>query len=244
MFGWNERPTKAEAKHFIGGDEPAAVFSVGQYEVTVPGVTPENDIVVTYRVPHYRHGVHDPRQAFPNLEVRDGELRLPLEDIVSAILSRAEPAEIAVALWRDDAVREQFVYAMVTRWSEMNVGDADRRAFLHGVKEAVHSQSLDRLADKMASLEHETAKRFSFWRRLSEINDYLRNLNVRLAPREGEREGRLLQLETADDDVSKIGGPAWNEARDHWRAEVLRQFPLPVEPETPADAVADAVPFA
>jgi len=156
MFGWNEKPAKAEVKHRIGGDMPARVVSVGygQFEVTIPD-DPEQD--VTYKKPYGYRG--RPQDTFPNMEVQDGSLTIPLDDIVSSILARVEPADIAVALWADKDVRDCFIEAMTTRYSQMNIGDADRRQFLAQVKEAVHSKALDGLAEKMAKLEYEYSGR-------------------------------------------------------------------------------------
>ena len=225
MFGWNERATKAEIKHRIAGENPARVVSVGygHYEVTIPD-DPEAD--VTYRTPYNR--ASDPRQTFPNMEVRDGELRLPLEDIVSSILARVEPTDIAVALWGNSDVRELFIEALITRYSEMNVGDADRRKVLDGLKEAVHSKALDHLAAKMAALEYSVTKRAYLYHEINRINETLAHYEVTQPPRGDEEGPQPLRIRHEDHlPELKIGGTAWNEAREYWRAEVLRQFPRP-----------------
>ncbi len=217
MFGWNDKPTRAEARHTIGGDNPARVVTVGygQYEVTIPN-DPEAD--VTYRKPYGVTG--DPRQTFPNMEVRDGEMRIPLEDIVSSILARVDPTEIAVALWANEEVRNEFMDAMVTRYSERNIGDADRRKFLTGVKEAVHSKALDRFGGKAAELEYQFGRKWFFYHQVNQINDWLREGEYK------DRDGNTLQLRHEDADaVFKISGASWHEAREHWRQEALRLFP-------------------
>jgi hypothetical protein len=43
MYGWNDRPTKAMLKHFVGGDQPRAVFEIGEYEVEVATTATGND---------------------------------------------------------------------------------------------------------------------------------------------------------------------------------------------------------
>ena len=217
MFGWNDKPTRAEVRHIIGGENPARVVTVGygQYEVTIPN-DPEAD--VTYRKPYGTVG--DPRQTFPNMEVRDGEMRIPLDDIVSSILARVEPTEIAVALWADDGVRNEFIDAMVTRYSEQNIGDSDRRKFLKGVKEAVHSKALDSFAGAASKLEYEFSRKWFFYHEVSRINDWLREMEYT------DRDGKPLQLRHEDSDGAfKIGGATWNESRDHWRDEASRMFP-------------------
>jgi hypothetical protein len=228
MFGWNDRPTKVECRTRIGGENPARVITIGQYHVTIPD-DPEAD--VSYTVPSRNDT--NPRQAFPNMEVRDGEMRIPLDDIVGAILSRVEPSEIAVALWADDAVRDQFVYALVTRYSEMNVGDADRRKVLDGLKEAVHSKALDLLAGKMASLEYSVSKQSYLHTAIDNINRTLEHYGVTRPPRGDEVGPQPLRIKN-ESQVPEftIGGDAWNEAREFWRGEVLRQFPMPKSEST------------
>jgi hypothetical protein len=226
MFGWSEKPTKAEVKHLIGGENPARVVSIGHghYEVTIPD-DPEAE--VTYKLPYYRSG--DPRQTFPNMEVREGEMRIPLDDIVSAILARVEPVEVAAALWQDNDVKAEFMDALATRYSERGIDDGDRRKFLADVKEAVHDKALDRLAGSMASLEYAIAKNYYLHSRIREINDMLRHYDVRRPARGDETEPQLIQIRDEQHlGEFKIGGTAWNEARDFWRREVGRQFPTPV----------------
>lgn len=225
MFNWNDRPTKAEVKHYIGGDKPARVLTIGQYEITVPADDPEADI--TYTVPS-RFRDSDPRGAFPNMEVRDGEMRIPLDDIVSAILARVEPVEVAVALWANDEVRDEFVSAMVERYSQMNVGDPDRRKVLDGLQEAVHSKALDTLSSKMASLEYSVSKRSYLHSEIDRINETLAYYEVTRPPRGDEVGPQPLRIK-GEQQVPEfaITGIAWNRAQAFWRAEVLRQFPMP-----------------
>jgi hypothetical protein len=230
MFGWNDRPTKAELKHRIGGDSPARVVAVGygHYEVTIPD-DPEAD--VTYKKPYYRTG--DPRSVFPGMEVRDGELRLPLEDITSIILSRVQPAEVAVALWQDDEVKAEFMDALCKRWSERGLGDEDRRKFLSDIKEAVHDEALDKLASAMSSLEYAIAKNYYLHSQIRAINDTLEHYGVTRPPRGDEEGPQPLRIKDESQvGEFKIAGTAWNEARDYWRREVLRQFPRPASADT------------
>jgi hypothetical protein len=109
MYGWNDNPTKAKLKHFIGGDQLRAVFEIGEFEVEVPTTATENDEpiepAVTYRS-KYRHTT-DPRATLPGLEIRDGQIRIELTDLVGLVLSRLEPADLARALWSNADVRQE-----------------------------------------------------------------------------------------------------------------------------------------
>ena len=233
MYGWNERPTKADAKHYIGGDQPAAVYEIGQYQVTIGGATPENEPVVTY-THKYRH-TSDPRSVVPNMEVTDGEIRIPVTDLVGEILKRLDPVELARALWTEQDVREEFMECLITRYNESGIGDAERRKFLSGVKESVHSKALDNLASAMYKCEFELSRISNHYDEVRRINDFLRENDIR------RPNGELVQLNTRDHSIKnetgtfqrgelEVSGKSWEEARDHWRKEVARRFPEPTEP--------------
>lgn len=235
MFGWANRPTKAAVKHFIGGDEPKAVYKVGQYEVTVPG----SELEITYSVPYHRQT--DPRSVFPGMEVTDGEIRIPVVDVVDEILSRISPVELALALWQDNDVKAEFISCLTENYNNGNILDADRRSLIDGVKAAIHSAALDRLAGTMSKLEWEVNQRSHFYQEIQRINETLKHYEVMVdryvTDDNGNRVLKKVHLEfTAIDRPAKtetgfekgeleIGGKAWNEAREFWRNEVMKRFP-------------------
>lgn len=219
-YGWNDHPTKAEVKYSVGSTEGgpvSTVYRIGKYDVTVPGST----LDVTYRNIE-RADDQNPKRAFPNMNVSDGELRIPITDFVDTILTRLEPRDLAVALWQNNEVREEFMGCLTSRWSEMGITDADRRTFLREVKEEVHSKALDHLASKMAHLEYSMSRRSFFYHEVNAVNARLREAGCK------DYKGELIQLPHSDSDPDfRIGGKHWNEARDWWRAEALKQFPVP-----------------
>ena len=250
-WNWNERPTKATVKYYIGDDDPSTVYSVGKYEVTIPGA----EVEVTYRVPYHRQT--DPRSAFPNMDVTDGEIRIPVTDMVDEVLSRISPVELAQALWQDEDVKSEFMSCLVTRYNQMNIGDADRRKFVECVKEAIHDKALDRLASTMAKLEFEMDRRAHFFHEISRINETLRNLGVKVDRGRCDEDGNwvteqvLLQFNeldrpTKDESGSftrgelEVTGKAWDEARAFWRDEVLKRFPVSTCDGTAQAAATDA----
>jgi hypothetical protein len=224
MYGWNDKAAKADPKHYIGGEKPAAVYEIGQYEVTVAGATPESEPEVTYRH-KYRH-TSDPRSVLPNMEIADGEIRIPVTDLVGEALKRLDPLDLAKALWQNDDVRREFMDCLVSQYNEQGIEDKDRRDFLRGVKEAVHSEMLDALAGSMGKLEYDVSKRSYFYHEVSGVNDALRQRELELRERFGTEDINLPRLRHEDHDPDfKIGGKHWNEARDHWREEVAKRFP-------------------
>lgn len=234
MYGWNQAVTKAESKHTIGGDSPRAVFEIGEYVVEIPVAKIGDDLyaeppAVTYRS-KTRHTT-DPRATLPNMEVRDGQIRIEINDLVGLVLSRLEPRELAQALWQDQGVRDEFMDCLVTRYNESGIGDQERRKFLHGVKEAVHDKRIETLASSFGSMEHELSKRVYFWTEIERANALLKFHDIK------DDKGEPVRLTDGENNAQfKIGGTNWNEARDYWRTSLAERFPgpgpLPVE--TPA----------
>ena len=246
-WNWNGRPTKADIKHRIGGEKAATVYSIGKYLVTVPG---EEELEVTFTVPSERG---NPRESFPNLQVADGELRLPVTDLVEVILARIAPVELAAALWQNDEVKEAFMDCLKTRYNEQGIDDADRRKFIAEVKEAIHDKALDVLAGKMASLEHEINRRSHGFQEIHRINETLRQFDVKTKRfvGYGEKGGKtgepvyeevplqfnMLDRPTPDGKGGwthgelEVAGKSWEEARAYWRKEISKRFPAPPEPE-------------
>jgi hypothetical protein len=242
MYGWNDKPTKAKLKHFVGGDQPRAVFEIGEYEVEVATTATGNDErgndqyaqpAVAYRSRH-RHTT-DPRATLPGLEISDGQIRIEITDLVGLVLSRLEPFDLARALWSNEGVRSEFMSCLSERYASDDFDDGDRRKFLAAVKATVHQTALDRLASTMANLEFDMSRRAHMSYEIERIDQTLRDLDVRI---QAGAESVLLQFARLDIPVKQpdgnykggpleIGGLAWNEAREFWRKEVLKQFPLP-----------------
>jgi hypothetical protein len=210
MFGWDDRPSKAEVAYEIGGESPGTVYRIGKYDVTVRADG------VTYTSPR-RDGT-DPRRTLPNMEIVDGEIRIPVSDLVSDVLARCEPAELAKSLWRNDEVRAAFRQEMAERWLAEAVTDGDRRAFLRDIKEAVHSKAVDEAVHKLTTLEYEIRSRWHTWDVIRSANNLLHDMDVR-AP-----SGEPLRLREPD---VQIGDKAWHEARERWAAEMRALFPAP-----------------
>ena len=208
MWDYASRPSKLTSKHQIGGDRPAKVYEVGRHTITV-----YDDGEVTAHQPYGYRG--DPQSTLPNMEIIDGQIRIAMEDLIDQVLERIEPEELAVTLWANDEVRDRFMEALAERYSQDNIGDKDRRKFLDKVKEAVHSEALDKLASAVAKMEYDISSAWSAYRTISDCNQTLQNYAVR------KPNGDLLQLKDVTNcGEFSIGGKVWNEARDHWRDEV------------------------
>ena len=210
-FSFTDRPAKLQPKHILGGERGAKVYAVGRHTVTV-----YDDGEVTCQQDRYEG---DPRRTLPNLEIIDGQIRIAMEDLIDEILARIEPEELAVSLWANDEVKDRFMDALSERFSQGNVGDADRRKFLDKVKEQVHDKALDGLTAAMAKMEYTISTGWSCWREVDACNEWLAYNDIR------DADGNPYRLKNPSfNDQFKIGGPTWNEARDHWRHEIRQQL--------------------
>lgn len=207
------------------------------FEYRVPAGTP---VTREHKSRNYRTTNSDPRSTFPNMEVTDGSLVIPITDIVDEIVARAEPVDLALALWQHDEVRAHFIECAAERYSQGGVGDGDRRLFLAKVQHVVHSVALDKLADAMTGIERETIRKSAYYQEVARINDTLRNLDIKVSRSVKNDDGTwgselvLLQMRV-DPDAEMVSGKGWQEAREFWRKEVLRQFPLPAQEPKPAE---------
>ena len=216
MYGWENKPTKATLRHTT---DKGRVFQVGGFIITVPDDS-EGD--VTYR---RERNTHEPRKTLPNLEIDEGVVKFYLEDLVEIIFSRLEPHELACELWRDERVVEEFMECLTQKYRGM--GDTERRTYLAKIKEEVHDQALDKLADAMSKLEYSMSQRSHFYHSINSINERLRNIGC------VDGDGNKLRIEHHDHDPDfKIGGKHWAGARDWWRKEVKRLFPKGEQTET------------
>jgi hypothetical protein len=192
-----------------------------------------------------------PERIDQSISLMDGVLNVDFSFIVEEVLRKCDPIEIARGMCEDADVREHFIESLAERWSQDNVGDAERRKFLTKVGCAVNEITVDRLADTMRKWEYEFCRRAYVDEHVSNINRTLRELNVMVqgpstysssVPGEWERgpdvllQMRRLDERTTDADGKSIPGPvaitgqAWEQARTYWRDEIGRLFPPPLAP--------------
>lgn len=242
---WDKRSVKAVLKGTSQtNDGPVRGkydFGYGRYEVEIEGVTlPEI---------RYIHNWHDqrtnPRTYLPNMDVSEGYLRIPIEDLAEEILARMEPDELALELLRVPEARTALIDTMIRRYADPGIDDEDRRRLLAGLKEEVHSRALDVLSSAMQAAEYaarETAHRqehqrqFHYW--IDGATETLRKYPEAYADLVDHHGwGKVFASDPEERDFS-IGGKHWNEAQQFWRDEVLRQFPMPPvasEPDSPEE---------
>lgn len=166
----------------------------------------------------------DIKQTFPNLVLEEGELKFRLEDFVEIIMERMEPGPYAKLLWaNNEEVKKEFIECLKDTW-ETGISIEDRRTILTQLKGQIHSDALDKFAYTMHKLEYDQSKNYNFFDRIYNMNSWLRDNNI------CDDQGNIIQFKSETED-ERIGGANWNEAREFWRKEVLKQFPIGEENE-------------
>lgn len=206
MYGWDSRPEKLESRMTENG---AAVYECGSYDVLI-----HPDGAVTRR--HKYRQETDPKRALPNMEILDGEIRIQITDLVGEILKRLEPADLARALWSNEECRAAFIERFVNRFSSSDFSDAERRDALRDIKEAIHDRALDRLNSRLSDMEWALSQHHHFHSQCERANRALEARGVEFRFDDGWH-----------DPLIKVGGQAWEDARNYWRATVNTSFPGP-----------------
>ena len=204
MFSLN-RSSKVDMRSEENG---VKIYEIGRHLVEVH---PDGEI--RYRTAHRDR--MNPRDAFPNMDVSDGVLRIPLEDVVEAVVNRADPVDLANALWSDENVREALMDEMASAYGSI-VSQAQKEKFLSKIQEAVYAEALTKATNAVMGFEHKFGSKWFFYHEVNRVNQYLheKGLDVRLKHED-------------HDENFRIGGKWWEEARKHWREELKSLFPPP-----------------
>jgi hypothetical protein len=238
---WGNRASAKEPDAIVNGER---LFKVGGYTITVPDNHDEPaKVASTYN----KWGASE--NPMPNLSFSDGEMRIPVEDFVDLILRRVPADELAEGLWRDESVRERFVYCMAERYSGAGIEDADRRSLLNQIQVAIHAQAIDRAVERLNRYEEGLRSQTNHyrWRKAEHgIYDQLferykvtlfemrekgllddEQVEVRLKPVYTPERLREFESESSDPVMRESVGPEWQASRDYWRARLLEYFPEP-----------------
>lgn len=166
------------------------------------------------------------------IDVYEGELRLPLEDLIPQVLDRLEVEDLARMITADEAARRCVLDALARYYNDAHIEDADRRHWIAATKAAVHDRALDRLVDAMSSLERHVAA--LGYRAMSDIaydnvlDHELRDAGVdpekaREARHRYQPRQELIDFRPYVDTIG-FGQGAWNDARDYWREQTKAMF--------------------
>lgn len=263
---YNDRPSVLKVDHEIQTNmvidlegqkvtksRKGTVHSLNDFDITV-----WEDGEVTAQRKHYV--TTDPGKHFPNMSVSDGSINFPIEDLVSFILDRISPEELADGIMNDDEARAGLVYKMAERYASPGFEDVNRREFLTKIQAQIYAKSIDQVIERLNA--HETGHRSR--------SDYYRWKDVELGHYKGLYERYLEALaelreagklddegvlnrtkylttpeqldayikENRDPIVKESVGPQWYESRDYWRAELMRFFPEPTVEAEPTEAEA------
>lgn len=239
---WGNRASLLSPENTSNGER---TFKVGGYSITVP-----NDPDAPAKVASLYNRWGSRENPMPNMSFSEGEMRIPIEDLVDLILRRVPAEELAEGLWRDETVRERFVYCMVNRYAGP-VEDADRRKVLLGLQVEVHAKAVDRAIERLNEIESNLRAKTnrSRWEqaqlghysmvytmytraitKLEELSksdaDAVKSYTVLTTP-----EGLKAYVDEGTDPVTReSAGAEWRESRDFWRRKLEESFPEPTEP--------------
>lgn len=240
---WGNRASLKEADATFNGER---VFKVGGYSITVPD-DPEQPAKVASL--YNRWGASE--NPMPNMSFSEGEMRIPVEDFADLILRRVPAEELAEGLWRDDSVRERFIYCMAHRYAGP-VEDEDRRKLLNEIQVQIYAKAIDRAIERLERAEGDLRAKSSrsrweqnhlghytgIYERYSEALYELREagkldddgIQRRLSMLSTPDNLKKYLLEASDPVTRESVGAQWYEARDYWRKRLEEFFPEPTDP--------------
>lgn len=240
---YNDRPSTMKLDHEVEiNGRKGRVHRLNEFDITIwedGEVTAQRD----------RYFSSSPEKHFPNMSISDGAIYFPIEDLVSFILARITPEELAEGIMADDEARAALVYKMAERYASPGFEDADRREFLTKIQAQIHAVSLDRAIERLNTAESNARSRSDHYRwRGIELGHYTglyeKYTEALYELREAGKlddagvQQRKKYLTTPDQlaehikhhrdpVVTESVGPEWRESRDFWRSELLKFFPEP-----------------
>lgn len=240
---YNDRPSTLKVDHDVEiNGRNGTIYSLNEFDITIW----EDGEVTANRKYYVKTG---PDKYFPNMSVSDGAINLPIEDLVSFILDRITPSELADGIMADDEARASLVEKMAERYASPGFEDADRRTFLTKVQQQIHAKSIDRAIERLNSREENSRSRDDYYRWKSVELGHYRGLveSYTEALYELREAGKLDDdsvlwrkaqhidpdrlaeyiKENRDPVVTESVGPQWHESRDYWRKELMKFFPEP-----------------
>lgn len=233
---YQDRESTLKVDHEITiNDRRGAKYSLNDFDITVWA-----DGAVTAKRKYYTSS--SPNKHFPNMTVEDGAISLPIEDLVSFILERITPSELADGIIGDDEAREALVHKMSERYSSPTFLQGDRRAFLTQVQQQVYAEVLDRVIERIHNAEANKRSQDDYYRfKAIEIGWYkgLYEHALRLVEGSPEKTRALTECHSSPDQLAayikenrdpiamESVGPQWHESRDFWRKKLMELIPEP-----------------
>lgn len=221
MFGWNGTPQKVECKRISNG---CKIYEVGRWDVMVHE---DGEVQCVARNGHST----DPRQTFENMTIEDGEMRIPISDMVGEVLKRAHPVDLAQALWSNSEVKEAFMDALV-HYYNTDLGPHDQTKFLFKIKESIHDNIVYRVRTLLEERERRLMEIAHRMFSVETMNRRMEVIEAELRVRLQEPDFHMPRFMLPTEEGLDLGwsGNVINEARDHWRKVMEERFPGPEEP--------------
>lgn len=231
--------TKKLDPDYVDGNTKEAVYKIarsyGVTEFRVPDGTEvrqkEDRHRSMYGGPGRDHEL-DVKRELPNMFVSEDALVIPFEDMVATILSRAEPANLAKALWEaSEDVKLNFMGALASHYYSPAVTDKDRRDFIARVGgEVVDGIALGmhRKITELESKVRDERHRYDVW---NEVQQWWTGALERVRHYVGEETMRAItkvagsvpfQGPDPEYEEFRIAGKFWNESQHYWREKIAQ----------------------
>lgn len=230
--------TKTLECDFIDGNTNEAVYKIArQYGVTEIRV-PQGTVVRCREDRHRTMYDSAPRldRELPGIMLAEDAIVIPFEDLAATLLQRAEPAKLAQALWqKSPEVREAFMYAMTSHWSDGSITDEERRRFIFEVKEDINTVAIERHVKFFSDLESKIRERWRSFDVWNNVQNWWQGLIIRLRQQHGddfveavERIAGHAPFLGPDPEYAqyKVVGIEWADAREFWRKWATDHFAL------------------
>jgi hypothetical protein len=232
---WGNRASLKEPDLSPDGER---VFKVGGYSITVPD---DRDTPAKVSSLYNRWGRNE--NPMPNMSFSEGEMRIPIEDLVDLILRRVPADELAEGLWRDETVRDSFVECMANRYAGA-VEDEDRRKLLTKIQVQIYAKAIDRAIERLNHAETGQRTHTDYYRWKDVELGHYRGLYDDAMRLIGDDDAKRQNFEARhmhpdklseyikgerDPVVKESVGTQWHESRDYWRKRLEEFFPEPVE---------------
>jgi len=221
-------------------------FDVGSHTVTIP-TDPDQPILTAHK---YRSWSSPKDNPIPNMHFTDGEMVIPIEDILDLLLRRVPADELAEGLWKDESVRRCFINNLLQDYGS-SIDDDERRMVLDKMQKPIYAKSLDRAITRLNEIESNLRAKShrnrweqaqyghytGIYTAMRELQLYIRekfNLGEEEIPWAAkmerfmtpERFGEWIK-DAADPVTQESVGQSWTESRNFWREKLLEAFPEP-----------------
>lgn len=235
LKGWGESPRSLLVESH---DDPAAgvEFHHNGYAYRVKGREIRLRRLTRSEEPYGARKVDGP---FPNIEVVEGCVSFPIEDIIEMALRAADDGTLSRILFENQQVRREFIDSIGDSYGALSVSNPERRRLLHRMQSDVHDAALDRACTILADIERKLTHVWASRQYEEQANNVLSAHadNLWRAYQKAQKENRALTDPLEPEKVHRLSpepdipshGKTYEEVRAYWRDRLEERFAPPSE---------------